>query len=182
MLGILSLRLRLTIMGMLIGSLMIAGSAQAAQSCDAIQQKQGSAAGLKCRQAEQETEITAQIASYKLTIDKRRAEIKACDDALVNDENYRWKDADLRMEREISMVQLIISQLSGDKNQAEEYQRLQGNLKILTRIRQLTSTAHTQRLKRISLRRDSENNELDIAMTEYELQLRQQIMPQKVQW
>lgn len=150
-------------------------AALAAQTCEEIQQKQGSEADYqRCLQDRQKTAIDQQVKTYKELLDRQRQSIKSHYESLRNDEDYAWKDHDLQMEYRIETMKMRIDELGKTKEVAAEQQRQKGELTVLEKTRDLLSTSHDQKKKRMDLRRDAELHELDAALTDYELSLWQQ--------
>lgn len=160
------------------GLALVSGSAFAAtKDCSAIQQKSGEAAYQKCLYDNQEDTFKQQIASYKAIIEKTKATVKASYEGKVNEENYTWKDIDLRLQMEETDRQFRIDQLGSNKENAEQVQIEKNLLSKLKKIHSLTTTVHGNKLKRLKLNMDAEIFELDRAVPAYELQLRQQEIP-----
>lgn len=150
-------------------------AALAAQTCEEIQQKQGSEADYqRCLQDRRKTAIDQQVKTYKEQLDRQRQSIKSHYESLRNEEDYAWKDYDLQMEYRIETMKMRIDELGKTKEVAAEQQRQKGELTVLEKTRDLLNNSHDQKKKRMDLRRDAELHELDAALTDYELSLWQQ--------
>lgn len=169
-------RLPRTTIGIL--SLLTATTVLATQkNCQDIQQKSGAGPYQKCLADNQEDTWKQQVAIYKDSVTRQRQAVKAYYDALINQENFAWKDIDLRLETEKTNRGYHLKQLETAKGDAGQIQSEKNALALLQKIRSLTSTSHNQKLRRLKLRQDAELHELDAAPTTYELQLKQQGMP-----
>ena len=167
------LRVHPIAIGILFASLLTV-SATAKQTCQEIQAKKGEAAYQKCLNDEQEQSIKDQVAAYKITLDQRRQTVKDYYTTLTNEENYAWNDIQLRLKAEQSDRKLQIKDL--ERNKDQNVVAIQEEKNALSRIQKiigLTQTSHNQNVKRLKLRQDAELHELDAALTDYELQLRQ---------
>ena len=168
---------RLTISGILLFSLLTVSASAAKLNCDETRTKKGEASYQKCLFDEQEKSVKDQVAAYKTTLDKQKQIVKDFYAAQINEENFAWQDILLRMSAEESDRNADIKELEKNKEQAEELQRQKNAQSTLKKIKSLTQSSHTQKLKRFKLRQDAELHELDVALTSYELQLRQQAIP-----
>lgn len=165
------------IIGILLASL-LAVSASAKQTCAEIQEKKGQAAYQKCLLDEQEQSIKDQITAYRITIDQRRQIVKDYYAARTNEEDFTWKDVQLRLKAEESDRKLHIKDLERNKKENTEAIQMEKNaLSQLQKIINLTQTSHNQKVKRLKLQQDAQLHELDAALTDVELQLRQQELP-----
>ncbi|MDD5041270.1 MAG: hypothetical protein PHX87_03285 [Candidatus Peribacteraceae bacterium] len=160
-----------------ISGLLFAESACAAKDCTTVQQKSGRDAYQKCLYDEQETRIRDQIAAYKAMIDRNKESVKAQYDTLINQEEFSWKDVDLKMQIEEAGRKLRITQLGTAKENAEQVQIEKNLLTRLQKIRSLTSSVHGKKESRLKKRKEGELAAYDDAIAEYELQLRRQNMP-----
>ncbi|MFH0851844.1 MAG: hypothetical protein V1876_03795 [Candidatus Peregrinibacteria bacterium] len=158
-------------------SLLMSGSVFAAQNCSDVQRRSGGAAYQKCLYDEQETLLKQQLAAYKTMIDRNKESMKARYDVLINEENFLWKDVDLRMQIEEADRKLRITQFGTAKEYAEQMQIEKNLLTRLQKVRLLTSSVHGKKVNRLQKRREAESADYDSAVTEYELQLRRQQMP-----
>ncbi|MFA5273564.1 MAG: hypothetical protein WC353_05380 [Candidatus Peribacter sp.] len=158
-------------------SLLLSGSAFAAQDCAAMLQKSGGAAYQKCLYNEQEALLKEQLAAYKTMIDRNKESVKARYDAQINQEDFSWKDVDLKMQIEEANRKLRITQLGKAKENAEQVQTEQNLLTRLQKIRSLTSSVHSKKTSRLKKLKEAELTDYDNAIAEYELQLRRQQMP-----
>jgi len=156
--------------------LLLSESALAAQNCSDVRQKSGGAAYQKCLYDEQETRIKDQLAAYKIMIDRTIESVKARYDTQINQENFSWKDVDLKMQIEEASRKLHIAQLGTGKDEAEQISKEKNILSRLQKIRSLTSSVHGKKMSRLQKRKDAELADYDSAYTEYELKLRQQQM------
>jgi len=154
------------------------GALAAAKDCDAIQKKSGGAAYQKCLYDNQEDTFKKQIAAYKAIIEQQKVTVRTSYEGKINEENYAWKDIDLRLQLEESNRKYSIDQLGSGKENAEAAQTEKNMLSKIKKIHSLTSTVHGNKLKRLKQRMSTEISELDQAVQTYELQLRQQDMPQ----
>lgn len=157
--------------------LLLSGSVFAAQTCSEVRQKKGGAAYQKCLYDEEEALIKQQLAAYKSSINRNKEAVKAQYEALINAENFSWKDVDLKMQMEEANRKLRIAQLGTGKNEAEQVQIEKNLLSRLQKIRSLTSSVHSKKVSRLQKRKDAELADYDNAYTEYELKLRRQQMP-----
>lgn len=153
------------------------GTVLAAQNCSDVQQKSGGAAYQKCVFNEQESVIKDQLSAYKNMIDRNKESVKVRYDSQINQEDFSWKDVDLKMQIEEASRKLRITQLSTAKENAEQVQIEKNLLTRLQKIRSLTSSVHSKKVSRLQKRREAELSDYDSAVSEYELQLRRQQMP-----
>ncbi|MDO8468392.1 MAG: hypothetical protein Q7S29_01390 [Candidatus Peribacter sp.] len=158
-------------------SLCISGTVLAAQNCSEVQQKSGGAAFQKCVYDEQESRIKDQLTAYKNMIDRNKESVKARYDSQINQEDFSWKDVDLKMQLEEASRKLRVSQLGTTKENAEQVQIEKNLLTRLQKIRSLTSSVHSKKVSRLQKRREAELADYDNAVSEYELQLRRKQMP-----
>jgi len=158
-------------------TLFVCGTAHAAKNCSDVQQKSGGAAYQKCVYDEQESAIKDQLAAYKNMIDRNKESVKTRYDAQINQEDFSWKDVDMKMQLEEASRKLRVSQLGTAKENAEQAQIEKNLLTRLQKIRSLTSSIHSKKVSRLQKRKSAELADYDDAVAEYELQLRRMQMP-----
>ncbi|MDD4287830.1 MAG: hypothetical protein PHN33_05795 [Candidatus Peribacteraceae bacterium] len=165
--------------------LCVSGNALAVQDCNDVQQKKGGATAVatagggaayqKCLYDEQEALLKQQLTAYKTIIDRTKESVKARFDAQINQEEFSWKDVDLRMQIEEANRKLRIEQIA--KDHEEQVQIEKNLLSRLQKIRSLTSSVHSKKVSRLKKLKEAELTDYDNAVTEYELQMRRRQMP-----
>jgi hypothetical protein len=156
--------------------LLTASTALAKQNCSEVQQKNGGAAYQKCRYDEEENLIRDQVAAYRALAEREKEAARASYGSQINEENFSWKDLDLNLQVEEADRKYRIEQLRSTKENAIELQVEQNTLTKIQRIRSLTQTVHSNKIRRLERLRDTELSDLDAAIATYELRLRQQEM------
>lgn len=153
--------------------------ALAAKDCGAIQEKSGGAAYQKCLYDRQEETFKQQIAAYALIIEKEKSAVKESYERRINEENFTWKDIDLRLKSEEDDRKDRIDASASDKENAEQTQIERNIWNKLKKLHALTSAVHGNTLKRLKKNMDAQIADLDYAIQNYELRLRQQDLPQR---
>lgn len=153
---------------------LFAGPAMAAtQNCaDLLNQNKGQAAFMKCTQKEKEAQIKQNLDSYKNLIDQNKQAIKNFYGNQENAENFAAKNIDLTLSyrEEFSKSQIKLFELQ--KAPDDQIQAERNRLADTQKLRSINNKLHGLRARRLTLRRDAELQELDIALAEYELSLR----------
>ncbi|MDD5623675.1 MAG: hypothetical protein PHI23_03125 [Candidatus Peribacteraceae bacterium] len=164
----------IVLIGLLFLTLFTSSAIAAQKNCADLQDQtsKGKAAFMKCMQQEQERMIKQNLDSYKNQIDQNKQSIKNFYGNQKNAEDFAAENIDLTLSyrEEFSQSQIKIFKLQ--KAPEDQIQAEENRLADTKKLRSINKKLHGLRIRRLQQKQDAELLELDIALAEYELSLR----------